>query len=140
MPKPANLRMKAFQRYRKWLMKKLTQEIELRAGYVRDDGWLREAVHSVAKTDPDITDDPEITDDMVQEALRTVLGRHGKVLRSKGLSTALCASYRKTNKRIERALHEPGRSEVMASPKRLTEIHHPRAKPEGWKSGQANTP
>jgi len=132
--------MKAFQRYRKWLLKKLVEEIELRAGYVRDDGWLREAVHAVAKTDPDITDDPEITDDMVQEALRTVLGRHGKVLRSKGLSTALCASYRKTTKRIERALHEPGHAEFRASPVALAKIRQPRAKPEGWKSGQVRAP
>jgi hypothetical protein len=140
MPKPASLRTKAFREYRKWLMKKLEEEIELRAGYVRDEGWLGAAVHSVAKTDPDITDNPEITDDMVQEAMRTVLRRHGKVLRSSNMSKALCASFRKTNRRIERSLQEPGLLEVMASPKGPTETHHPRAKPEGWKSGQANTP
>ncbi len=140
MPKPASLRIKALQEDRKWLVKKLEEEIELRAGYVRDDGWLGATVHAVAKTDPEITDNPEITDDMVRKAMRSVLGRHGKVLRSKGMSRALCASFRKTNKRIERSLHEPGHLEVMAPPKGRAEIHHPRAKPEGWKSGQANTP
>jgi hypothetical protein len=134
MMKPADLTTKAFQEYREWLLKKLAGEIELRAGYARDEGWLREAVQSAAEIDPDITNA------MVQRAMRTVLGQHRKILRSKGLSKALCASFRKTNERIERALHEACHVEVMASPENLAKIRHPTAMAKVSMSGQVKAP
>ena len=51
--RPTNPRTKAFHRYQKWLLNELVDEIWFWSGHARDEGWLAEAVQTVAKIDPD---------------------------------------------------------------------------------------
>ncbi|MET0528512.1 MAG: hypothetical protein ABW003_09230 [Microvirga sp.] len=107
MKKPLKPWTKAFQQYEEWLVKQLVEEIWLGASLARDDGWLREAVQSVAKIDPDISDD------MVREAMRRAIRRNRESI---ARNQRWIVESRAANAWIEQALNEPRSIEVMASP------------------------
>jgi hypothetical protein len=107
MRKPANLRVKAFQRYQEWLLRELVDEILFWSGHARNEGWLAEAVQSVAKIDPNISEA------MVEEAMRLAIKRNRETIAS---NKRWITERREANEWIERALHRPRCIEVMASP------------------------
>ena len=87
-------------------MKQLAQEISIRAIYDRDEDWLGAAMQSVAQIDPDITDD------MVREAMRLAINENRQNI---VWHEAWVAGTRHANDRIEHARNKPRYIEVVAS-------------------------
>jgi len=107
MKKRTNLGPKAFQRYQKWLLDELVDEIWFWSGHARDEGWLAEAVQSVAKFNPDISEA------MVEEAMQLTIKRNRETIAS---NKRWITKRRVANEWIERALREPRSIEVVTSP------------------------
>ena len=107
MKKPTNLGPKAFQRYQKWLLDEFVDEIWFWSGHARDEGWLAEAVQSVAKFNPDISEA------MVEEAMQLTIKRNRETIAS---NKRWITKRRVANEWIERALREPRSIEVVTSP------------------------
>ena len=105
--RPTNPRTKAFHRYQEWLLKQLAQEISIRAIYDRDEDWLGAALQPVAQIDPDITDD------MVREAMRLAINENRQNI---VWHEAWVAETRNATDRMEHAENEPRCVEVVASP------------------------
>ncbi len=98
-------------RYWRRIFSELVEKITFSASHARNDDWLSEAVQKVASVDPDITDD------MVLEAMRIAIGQYREMLAlNESMNDEWRAVFCKTNERIERALHEFRHVEVMASP------------------------
>lgn len=107
MKRPTNPRTKAFHRYQEWLLNELVDEICFWSGHARNEGWLAEAVQSVAKIDPDISEA------MVDEAMRLASKRNRESIAS---NKRWITERRVANEWIERASHKPRCVEVVTSP------------------------